>query len=154
MGDRFHMARQHVARIRIVIGALALAAILAQLLVVRQVASGYAERYPEVAYLELPYVVAVLVAIGGFEVTLLAAWLLLSDQGAEGRLSGRSKEYINVMAASLCFAALVLAGICLHAGSVENIGGPAVLCGLIVCTAFIAVVVASRSKAFDFLALG
>ncbi|NJC20931.1 hypothetical protein BJ994_000007 [Arthrobacter pigmenti] len=142
------MTARHISLFRVLIGVCAIGALLAQVVVVPQVAADYADRYPEVAHLELPYLVAVVVAIGGFEVALLAAWRLLA--AAKDVSVGRSKRWINLMAASLCFTALVLAGVCVHAGSVENIGGPAMLFGVLASVAIIAGVIALRSRALPF----
>ncbi|WP_247829058.1 DUF2975 domain-containing protein [Arthrobacter antioxidans] len=140
------MTSQHVSLSRIVIGILALGALLAQFVVVPRIANGYANTFPEVAYLASPYVIAVAAAIGGFEVALLAAWQLLAAH-EEGSLSGRSKRWINGMAVSLCLMALLIAGICIHAGSVAEVGGPAMLFGVLGSTALVAVVVAARRSA-------
>ncbi|WP_028278394.1 DUF2975 domain-containing protein [Arthrobacter sp. H5] len=140
------MIGQHVSRLRIVLGALVPAALLLQFVVVPRTAASYAEAYPEVAYLEAPYLIAAVVTIGGFEVALLAAWQLLSA-AEEGKASThRSQRWANVMTASLCFMALLSAGVCVHAGSVENIGGPAMLFGLLASLALVAVALGLRSK--------
>ncbi|WP_299167734.1 DUF2975 domain-containing protein [uncultured Arthrobacter sp.] len=141
------MTRQHVALFRLLIGVLAVGSLAAQLVVVPQVASNAADRYPEVAHLEIPYATAVVVAIGFFEVALLAAWRLLATaRKEERRLSDVSQRWIDLMAVSLCLMALLFAGICVHAGSVENIGGPAMLFGLLVSLALIGGVVAGKRR--------
>lgn len=145
------MIRQQVARLRIIFGALALGALLAQLVVVPLVAADYAEAYPEVAYLAPPYVAAIAVAIGGFEVALLAAWQLLSAAVADDASAGRSKRWANVMAASLSLMAVIFAGVCVHAGSFAAVGGPAMLFGLFASLALVPVAFGIRNKAMDFL---
>ncbi|WP_104164953.1 hypothetical protein [Arthrobacter sp. SX1312] len=89
---------------------------------------------------------AVAVAFGGLEAALLAAWHLLTAR-KKGSPPGRSKQWVDAMAVSLCLMALLIAGICLHAGSVARVGGPAMLLGLLGSVAFVAVVIVSRSRA-------
>jgi hypothetical protein len=145
------MIRQQVTALRIVLGALAFGALLAQLVVVPRVAAEYADAYPEVAYLAPPYVTALVVAICGFEVALLAAWQLLSAAERGEALTGRSKRWANVMAVSLSFMAVIFAGVCVHAGSFAAVGGPPMLFGLLASLALVPVAVALRNKAVDFL---
>lgn len=141
------MTTQHLAFFRILIGALAIGSLLAQLVVVPQVAANAAERYPEVAHLEIPYVAAVVVAIGFFEIALLAAWRLVATARKQEAVStGASQRWLNLMAVSLCLMALLFAGTCMHAGSVENIGGPAMLFGLLASLALISGVVIGRRR--------
>lgn len=144
------MNEDQVRRFRIVMGALVLGALSIQLVVVPQVAADYAESYPEVAYLAVPYVIAIVVGIGGFEVALLATWQLLSAVATDGTLTSRSKRWANVMAASLVFMAVIFAGVCVHAGSVANVGGPAMLFGLLAALALVPAAVGLRSKAMGF----
>ncbi|WP_323959369.1 hypothetical protein GC088_12655 [Arthrobacter sp. JZ12] len=141
------MSRHQVALARILLGALAVGAVLAQAVIVPQLASDYAERFPEVAHLEAPYVLAVVVALAFFEVALLAAWQLLAAEGGEREPVRKAKPWTNIGMACLCLMALIFAGICVHAGSVAKVGGPAMLFGLVTSVAFIATVLALRSKA-------
>lgn len=121
--------------IRITLGALALGALIAQLLVVPFVAAGLAEEYPQVAHLESPYLAAVTVAILGFEAALLACWMLVTGAVAESASARRVRRWANGMTASLGFMAVLLGGVFVHAGWVENVGGPPMLFGLLACLA-------------------
>ncbi len=145
------MISQQLTPLRIILGALALGALLAQLVVVPRSAAEYAGAFPEVAYLAPPYVAAIVVAIGGFEVALLAAWQLLSAAAAGEGLTDRSKRWANVMAASLSFMAVIFAGVCVHAGSFAAVGGPAMLFGLLASLALVPVAFGLRKKTVDFL---
>ncbi len=125
-------------------------ALLTQALVVPWVAAACADAYPEVAYLERPYVVAVVTAILGFEVALFAAWQLLSAAKA-GNVSKRpATRWADIVAGSLCFMAVVVAGICVHAAFVANVGGPPTIFGLLVCLAVVPVAVVLRNRAVGF----
>ena len=114
-------------------------------------ASEYADAYPEVAYLAPPYVSAIVVAFGGFEVALLAAWHLVSAAKRDGASAVRTMRWANVMAVSLSFMAVIFAGVCLHAGSFAAVGGPPMLFGLLASLALVPVGFALRNKAVDFL---
>lgn len=144
------MKQEQVRRFRIVIGALTLGALLTQLVVVPRAAAGYADAYPEVAYLAFPYVIAIVVGIGGFEVALLATWQLLSAAAGGDALTSYSKRWANVMAAALVFMAVLFAGVCVHAGSVANVGGPPMLFGLLASLALIPAAFALKKKAMGF----
>lgn len=144
------MTRQQVPLLRVVLVALALVAVLTQALVVPWVASGYVDAYPEVAHLAQPYVIAVVVAFGGFEVALLAAWLLLSAANAGDASPCRSKRWANALAASLAFMATLFAGVCAHAAFIANVGGPPVLFGLLVSLALVPAAFALRRGAVGF----
>lgn len=139
-----------MALARVLLGVLAIGAILAQVVIVPQLASDYAERFPEVAHLEAPYVLAVVVALAFFEVALLAAWQILAAEEGGRVLIRRAKPWMNIGTVCLCLMALIFAGICVHAGSVAKVGGPAMLLGLITSVAFIAALLVLRSKATTF----
>jgi len=148
------MTRQHAALLRVVVAALAAGAVLAQLVVVPAVAAACADRYPEVAHLELPYLVACVAAIGGFEVALLAAWQLVSAAEGGGGLTRRSRRWADGMAASLGVMAVLLAGVCAHAVFVAHVGGPPVGFGLLASLALVAGAVVLRNEAIGLLVEG
>lgn len=125
-------------------------ALLAQFVVVPRVAAGYANTYPEVAHLERPYLLAIVVALGGLEVALLAAWKIVSAAKRGEALTTRSKRWANVMAASVVLMAVLFAGVCAHAGFVESVGGPAMGFGLFVSLALVPGAVVLRNKAKGF----
>ena len=144
--DAGDMTRQQVPVLRVAIGALALVALVLQVLVVPLVAAACAAAYPDVAYLERPYVAAVVVALVGFEVALLSAWQLLRVPAE----AGPTMRWANALAGSLCFMAVVLAGLSLHAAFVANVGGPLTMLGLLVCVAVVPIALALRHRAVKF----
>jgi len=148
------MTRQRTTLLRVVVGALAAGSLLAQLVVVPRVASDLADRYPEVANLERPYVIAVVAAIGAFQVALLAAWQLPAAAAGGAGATRRSTRRVDVLAFSLCAMALVLAGICVHAGFVAHVGGPATGFGLLASLALAAGAVAARKQVLVVLVDG
>ena len=109
--DPGDMTRQQVPVLRVAIGALALVALVLQVLVVPLVAAACAVAYPEVAYLQRPYVAAVVVALVGFEVALVSAWQLLNVPTTGETSTRPTRRWANTLAGSLCFMAVVLAGV-------------------------------------------
>ncbi|MEJ5946639.1 hypothetical protein WDZ17_15175 [Pseudokineococcus basanitobsidens] len=146
------MSREHLVLARVAVVACAAGALTAQL-VVPQVAAGYAARYPEVAGLERPYVVAVVVATAAVEVALVAAWQLLGRDGEPGS-PRRGRRRVEVVAGSLCLTAGVLAAVCVHAGAVAHVGGPAAGAGLLACLALVVAAVGARRRGLAVVADG
>ena len=143
------MTRQQTLVLRATIGALALVTLALQVLVVPLVAAACATAYPEVAYLERPDVAAVVVGLVGFEVALLAAWRLLSDPMAGQTTARPVTRRANTLAGSLCFMALTLAAVCVHAAFVAHVGGPLTMLGLLACAAVVTSALALRRRAVN-----
>lgn len=144
--DAGAMTRQQVPVLRVAICALALVALVLQV-VVPLVAAACAVAYPEVAYLERPYVAAVVAALVGFEVALLSAWQLFNVSPADDASTRPMKRWADALAGSLCFMAVVVAGVCVHAAFVANVGGPLTMLGLLVCVAVVPTAVVLRHRA-------
>ncbi len=148
--DAGDVTKQRVPLLRVAIGALALVALVTQALVVPWVAAASADAYPEVAYLERPYVVAVVMAIVGFEAALFAAWQLLSAAKAGQASTRRVKRWADILAGSLCFMAVVVAGVCVHAAFVANVGGPPTIFGILASLAVVVIALVVRHRAVGF----
>lgn len=131
------MTRPEALPLRCALVALAVVALLAQVALVPAAARGYARAFPEVAYLASPYAAAIVVAIACFEVSLLAAWQLLSAALMGRGSTGRFRRWADVSAMALVCSAVVLAAVCLHAGSIAGVGGPAMLFGLLASAAVV-----------------
>lgn len=127
--------------------AVALAAVLTQFVAAPLTASGYADEYPELAYLELPYVLTLGIAFIGMAVALLAAWQLVSIASRSRQGANRWTASLTTMTVSLCWTALVFAGLCVHAGFVVNVGGPPVLMGIVASLGVVAGSIAFWVKA-------
>ena len=148
------MTKQEALPLRFFLGLFALATLVIQLVVVPRTGTSYASAYPEVAYLEPLYVTAVGVALVGFLVALLAAWQLVSGAVTERASTRRSTQWVNIMTAALIFMAVIFAGVFVHAGSVENVGGPAMLFGLLASLALVPVAFVLRRWVMKWLAGG
>ncbi|MDJ0318654.1 DUF2975 domain-containing protein [Arthrobacter antibioticus] len=127
---------QQIPLLRIAVVMLVLGSILAQIFITPHVARTLAAAYPEVAYLELPYTDAVVVAIAGFELALLAVWQILSIVKRGATVPGSPMRWVNFMTTCLLFTAATLVGIIMHATFIANIGTPAMLFGLLASIAF------------------
>ncbi len=113
-GFLMFLSRQQVPVARVVLILLFVVSLLVQFWAVPSAASQAAAQYPEYAQLSQPYTIAVGIAIGFFELALIAAWRVLASAA-------------NVLASS----GALFAAIFVHAGSVEQIGGPPMLFGLV-----------------------
>lgn len=140
------MTKQQILPYQLALGALALGSVLTQIIFIPFGAAGFAASYPQVAYLETPYVIAFVIAIVGFEVALIAGWFLLTAVGRGTQTVARVKRDANVIAAGLWFMLLVSGGVFAHAGFVENVGGPPVLFGLLFCLALLPAVWFARRR--------
>lgn len=118
--------------------------LIMQLVVIPRTADSYATSYPEVAYLAPSYVAALVIALVGLEIALLSAWRLVAIAVTDRTWTGRQATLTNVVSVSLVAMAVIVAGVCVHAGSVANIGGPATLFGITGCAAIIAISFALR----------
>lgn len=145
------MTQQETAPVRFFLGLFALAAVTAQLVVIPRTAAHYAAEYPDVAHLEPLYATALILALMCFEVALLAAWLLVSTATNKAR-THRIVVWTNTMTVALILMAVILGGICIHAGFIENIGGPAMLFGLLTAIALIPATFALRSWVIGWFA--
>lgn len=123
---------QQIPSLRIVIGILALGALMAQLFVIPLTAVSYASVYPEAASLAIPYMVAFIVAVVGVELALLAGWKILAIAKQEGSLTSSAMGRIEFITASLVCTAVVMVGIFAHACFFTTLGSPATLFGLLV----------------------
>src|SRR5690606_2861626 len=120
--------------LRVALLVVVLASLLAQILV-PLLASQVATRFPEVAYLAIPYSVAAIPFIGCGQVALPAVWRLLSlvDDGLI--VTRRAVRWVWVITACGALAAVLAAGVLLHVvGFVPGRGGP-MLYYLVACVA-------------------
>ena len=93
-------------------------------------------KVPEVPYLERPYAIAVIVAIAGFELALLAVWQILSIVKPGAAFTGSPMRWVNFMTTCILFTVATLIDIIMHTTFIANIGATAVLFGLFVFVVF------------------
>ncbi len=60
------------------------------------------------------------------------------------------KRWANILAWSLCFMAVVAAGVCVHAAFVANVGGPPMIFGILASLAVVAIALVVRHRAVSF----
>jgi len=110
--------------LRVALVVLLLGSVLAQVLV-PVYASEVGTRFPEVAYLVLPYSVAAILFIGCGQLALLAVWRLLSlvDGGVIFTLG--ALRWVDLITACAAVATVLSAGVLIHMlGFVPGGGGP------------------------------
>jgi hypothetical protein len=146
------MTTQEALPLRFFLGLFALATLVIQLVVVPRTGASYASAYPEVAYLEPLYVTAIGIALVGFLVALLAAWQLVSGAVTERAVTRGSARWTNIMTTALIFLAVIFAGVFVHAGFMENVGGPAMLFGLLGSLALVPVALVLRRRVMKWFA--
>ena len=139
------LSKQQVPTVRFALVSLFVIALLLQFWLVPSAAAQAATQYPEYADLARPYVIAIGVAIGLFEVALLAAWQVLFGSAAENR-TRRRKRWATALTLALVSSGLVFAGVFIHAGSVARVGGPPMLFGLLASLAVVVCAVVLRRK--------
>ncbi len=87
--------------------------LLLQFWIVPNLAADAATRYPELAGLARPYVIAIggVGGLGLFEVALLAAWRVLSEAAKSDGATTRKKRWADVVTLALVLMAVVFAGV-------------------------------------------
>ena len=110
--------------LRVALVVLLLGSVLAQVLV-SVYAAQVGTRFPEVAYLVLPYSVAAILFIGCGQVALLVVWRLLSLVDGGVIFTPRAVRWVDVITACAAVATVLSAGILIHVlGFVPGGGGP------------------------------
>lgn len=110
--------------LRILLVVLLLGSVLAQVLV-PVFASQTGTRFPEVAYLVVPYSVAAILFIGCVQVALLAVWRLVSLVDGGVIFARRAVRWVDVITACAVVATVLSAGVLIHVlGFVPGGGGP------------------------------
>lgn len=142
------ISRQHVPTVRFALVSLFVLALLLQFWVIPSAAARAAFDYPEYAYLERPYVIATGVALALFELALLAAWQVLSASITDRRPL-RRKRWELILTIALVSSGVMLAGTCIHAGSIARVGGPPMLFGMLAALTVVVGAVALRRTASE-----
>ena len=110
--------------LRLALLVLLLGSVLAQVLV-PVYASEVGTRFPEVAYLVVPYSVAAILFIGCGQVALLVVWRLLSLVDGGVIFTRRAVRWVDVIMACAAVATALSAGVLVHMlGFVPGGGGP------------------------------
>jgi hypothetical protein len=108
---------------------LLLGTVLTQVLV-PVLASEEAGIFPEVAYLAVPYSVALILVIACVQVALLVVWRLLSLVDGGVIFTRRALRWVDVITACAVVATVLSAGVLIHLLFVVGVGGPSVALAL------------------------
>ncbi len=110
--------------LRVALLVLLLGSVLAQVFV-PVYASEVGTRFPEVAYLVVPYSVAAILFIGCGQVALLAVWRLLSLVDVGAIFTGGAVRWVDLILACAAVATVLTAGVLIHMlAFVPGGGGP------------------------------
>src|SRR3990170_8218086 len=118
------MNKLAIRLLRVALVVLLLGTVLAQVLV-PVYASEVGTRFPEVAYLVIPYSVAGILVIGCGQVALLVVWRLLSLVDGGVIFTRRAVRWVDVITACAAVATVLSVGVLIHMlGFVPGGGGP------------------------------
>jgi len=110
--------------LRVLLAVLLLGSMLAQVLV-PLFASETGTRFPEVAYLVVPYSVAAILFIGCGQVSLIAVWRLVSLVGGGVIFTRQAVRWVNVITTCGAVATALCVGVLIHMlAFVPGGGGP------------------------------
>jgi hypothetical protein len=110
--------------LRVLLVVLLLGSVLAQVLV-SLFASQVGTRFPEVAYLVVPYSMAAILFIGCGQVALLAVWRLVSLVRDGIIFTRRALRWVNLITVCAAVAAVLSLGVLIHVVAfVPGGGGP------------------------------
>jgi len=115
--------------LRVALVILLLGTVLTQVLV-PVLASEEARIFPEVAYLAVPYSVALILVIACVQVALLVVWRLLSLVDGGVIFTRRALRWVDVIIACAVVATVLSAGVLIHLLFVVGVGGPSVALAL------------------------
>ena len=115
--------------LRVALVVLLLGTVLAQVLV-PVLASQEARIFPEVAYLAVPYSVALILVIVCVQVALLVVWRLLSMVDGGVIFTRGALRWVDVIIGCAVVATVLCAGPLIHLLFVVDAGGPLVALGL------------------------
>jgi hypothetical protein len=115
-----------IALLRVTLVVLLIGTVLAQLLV-PVLAFAEATVFPEIAYLAVPYAVALIAVIVCAQVALLVVWRLLSLVGGGVIFTRRALRWVDVIIACAVVATVLSVGVLIHMlGFVPGGGGPTI----------------------------
>ena len=123
------MTRLVIGLLRVALVVLLLGTVLAQVLV-PVYASEVGTRFPEVAYLVVPYSVAGILFIACVQVALLVVWRLLSMVDGGVIFTHGALRWVDVITACAVVATVLCAGPLIHLLFIVGLGGPSVALGL------------------------
>src|ERR1035437_6909645 len=119
-----HTLARQLLRVALVV--LLLGTMLAQVLL-PVFASEEGTIYPELAYLVVPYSVAIILAIACGQVALLVVWRLLSMVNGGFISPRRALRWVDVITACAAVATVLSAGPMIHLLFFVGVGGPLIL---------------------------
>ena len=141
--------------LRVALVVLVLGSVLAQV-IVPVYASEVGTRFPEVAYLVVPYSAAAILFIGCGQVALIAVWRLLSLVDGGVIFTRRAVRWVDVVTACGAVATVLSVGVSIHMLSFVPGGGGPMIYYLVACIAgglaFVLIMVVMRGLLLSAIA--
>lgn len=127
-----------ITALRVLIVVLLLGLVLVQAWILPVLAHDSAQMYPEVAYLQIPFLVLSILAVACAQVVLWCIWKLLSMVRGDSIFSDRAFRYVDVVVWAAVAGGVVLLIVLVWLGAAA--GGPpgvtlALGCGILCCLA-------------------
>jgi len=113
-----------ISALRLCLVVLGVGALFGQTIYVPVAASQSSEIYPELAYLAVPYALALIVVLTCVQAVLVAIWKLLAMVEEGWIFNPRAVRWVDVIIVSAAVAAVVTVGVATHLVNVVGVGGP------------------------------
>jgi Protein of unknown function (DUF2975) len=118
------MNRAFVIALRVFLIIIFAIGVFGQTFVIPTIGNASALQLPEFAYLQVPYSILAILAIGCVQVALVAVWMLLSMVSREAIFSERAFRWVDVIIGSGIVATALTLGVEVHVLGFTGAGGP------------------------------
>lgn len=116
-----------IAALRVLVVVLILGLVLTQTVILPLLAHESAQTFPEVAYLQVPFLVLAILGVACAQVVLWCIWKLLGMVRSDSIFTGRAFRYVDVIIWAAVAGGAILAGMQVVLGVVVGGGGPGVV---------------------------
>ena len=120
-----------IAALRVLVVVLALALVFSQALILPLLAHESAKTFPEVAYLQVPFLVLAILAVACAQLVLWCVWMLLGMVRSDSIFTGRAFRYVEVIIWAAVAGGVILVSMQVVLGVVVGGGGPGVVLALV-----------------------
>ncbi|WP_069385683.1 DUF2975 domain-containing protein [Cellulosimicrobium cellulans] len=117
--------------LRTTLALLLLGALACQIAFIPLVAQGFADAYPEVSHLAVPYTSAAILALACFDIALIAIWQLLTLVRRQRIFDAKALKWVDAITTCAAAASVLAIAVFVHMIFVEQTGGPAGLLALV-----------------------
>ena len=118
------MISKVISALRLCLVVLGLGALFGQIVYVPVAASQSAQEYPELAYLAVPYAIAMIVVLACVQIALIAIWKLLALVARGWIFDLEALRWVDVIIVSAAVATVITVATVTHLISWVGVGGP------------------------------